>query len=118
MARTSRTTRIVAEEGPPATGLTIDAAIDSYRLSLRAGNKPGDDRRSCPRSHRRSCATRSSRRSSTPVPGPTSTPAATYFADTDPDGKDRPAVDLVREYLDRLEAVVVGVEASFPRVVG
>ena len=38
MARTSRTTRIVAEEGPRATGLTIDAAIDSYRLSLRAGN--------------------------------------------------------------------------------
>ena len=39
MARTSRTTRIVAEEGPRATGLTIDAAIDSYRLSLRASNK-------------------------------------------------------------------------------
>jgi site-specific recombinase XerD len=39
MARTSRTTRIVAEGGQPATGLTIDAAISSYHLSLRAGNK-------------------------------------------------------------------------------
>ena len=39
MARTSRTPRIVADGGVPATGLTIDAAIDSYRLSLRAGNK-------------------------------------------------------------------------------
>jgi hypothetical protein len=41
-----------------------------------------------------------------------------YFADTDPEGQDRPAVDLVREYLDRLEAVVVEAEASFPHVVG
>lgn len=39
MARTSRTGRIVAEDRPSATGPTIDAAIDSYRLSLRAGNK-------------------------------------------------------------------------------
>ena len=39
MARTSRTTRIVPEDRAVATGLTIDAAIDSYRLSLRAGNK-------------------------------------------------------------------------------
>jgi len=42
MARTSRTARIVAEDRAGATGLTgltIDAAIDSYRLSLRAGNK-------------------------------------------------------------------------------
>ncbi len=39
MARTSRTTSIVAEDPAAATGLTIDTAIDSYRLSLRAGNK-------------------------------------------------------------------------------
>ena len=39
MARSSRTSPIVAETSPAATGLTIDAAIDSYRLSLRAGNK-------------------------------------------------------------------------------
>jgi hypothetical protein len=39
MARTSRTSRIVPEERAVTTGLTIDAAIDSYRLSLRAGNK-------------------------------------------------------------------------------
>src|SRR5574340_142134 len=42
MARTPRTARIVAEDRASATGLTgltIDAAIDSYRLSLRAGNK-------------------------------------------------------------------------------
>ena len=42
MARTSRTGRIVAEDRVSTTGLTgltIDAAIDSYRLSLRAGNK-------------------------------------------------------------------------------
>ena len=40
MAGTSRTARIVAEDRASATGLTgltIDAAIDSYRLSLRAG---------------------------------------------------------------------------------
>ena len=39
MARSSRTSPIVAETSPAATGLTIDAAIHSYRLSLRAGNK-------------------------------------------------------------------------------
>ncbi len=39
MARTSRTSRIVAEDRAGATGLTVDGAIDSYRLSLRAGNK-------------------------------------------------------------------------------
>jgi site-specific recombinase XerD len=39
MARPSRTSSIVAEDHRAATGLTIDAAIDSYRLSLRAGNK-------------------------------------------------------------------------------
>jgi site-specific recombinase XerD len=39
MARTSRTTPIVAEDPGPSTGLTIDAAISSYHLSLRAGNK-------------------------------------------------------------------------------
>ncbi|MEK6720655.1 MAG: tyrosine-type recombinase/integrase [Chloroflexota bacterium] len=39
MARTSRTTRIVAEDHAGATGLTIDGAISSYHLSLRAGNK-------------------------------------------------------------------------------
>src|SRR5664280_372020 len=39
MARPSRTSSIVAETRPAATGLTISAAIDSYRLSLRAGNK-------------------------------------------------------------------------------
>ena len=39
MARTSRTTRIVAEDRASATGLTIDGAISSYHLSLRAGNK-------------------------------------------------------------------------------
>lgn len=42
MARTTRTGRIVAEDRAIATGptgLTTDAAIDSYRLSLRAGNK-------------------------------------------------------------------------------
>jgi len=41
-ARPSHTARIVAEGRASATGLTglaIDAAIDSYRLSLRAGNK-------------------------------------------------------------------------------
>lgn len=41
-----------------------------------------------------------------------------YFADADPEGKDRPAVDLVREYLTRLEVVVRESEASFPLVVG
>jgi hypothetical protein len=41
-----------------------------------------------------------------------------YFSDADPEGQDRPAVDLVREYLGRLEAVVVEAEASFPHVVG
>jgi len=39
MARRSRTTRIVPEDRPAATGLTIDGAIDSYRLSLWAGNR-------------------------------------------------------------------------------
>jgi site-specific recombinase XerD len=39
MARTSRTSRIVAEDPAPSTGLTIDGAISSYHLSLRAGNK-------------------------------------------------------------------------------
>jgi hypothetical protein len=39
MARTSRTNRIVAEDRPAATGLTVDGAISSYHLSLRAGNK-------------------------------------------------------------------------------
>jgi site-specific recombinase XerD len=39
MARTSRTTRIVAEDPALSTGLTIDGAISSYHLSLRAGNK-------------------------------------------------------------------------------
>jgi len=38
MASTSRTTRIVPEDRPAATGLTVDGAIDSYRLSLRAAN--------------------------------------------------------------------------------
>lgn len=41
-----------------------------------------------------------------------------YFADPDPEGQDRPAVDLVREYLDRLEAVVAEAEQSHPNVVG
>ncbi len=39
MARPSRTSSIVADPGIGATGLTIGAAIDSYRLSLRAANK-------------------------------------------------------------------------------
>ena len=39
MARPSRTSSIVADSGAGATGLTISAAIDSYRLSLRAANK-------------------------------------------------------------------------------
>lgn len=37
-----------------------------------------------------------------------------YFSDADPEGLDRPAVDLVREYLDRLEAIVDEAEAQFP----
>jgi len=41
-----------------------------------------------------------------------------YFADPDPEGQDRPAVDLVGEYLDRLEAIVSEAERSFPNVVG
>ena len=36
----------------------------------------------------------------------------------DPEGLDRPAVDLVRTYLDRLEAVVAEAEVLFPMVVG
>jgi len=39
MVRTSRTARIVAEDRSVATGLTVDGAISSYHLSLRAGNK-------------------------------------------------------------------------------
>src|SRR6266704_1289112 len=39
MARTSRTTRIVPEDRRVATCLSIYGAIDSDRLSLRAGNK-------------------------------------------------------------------------------
>jgi site-specific recombinase XerD len=39
MARTSRTSRIVAEDAEPSIGLTVDGAISSYHLSLRAGNK-------------------------------------------------------------------------------
>jgi len=31
---------------------------------------------------------------------------------------DRPAVDLVRTYLDRLEVIVAEAEALFPTVVG
>jgi hypothetical protein len=41
-----------------------------------------------------------------------------YFADADPEGRDRPAADLVREYLDRLEAVVLEAEATFPGIIG
>lgn len=39
-----------------------------------------------------------------------------YYLD-DPEGLDRPAVDLVRVYLDRLEVIVRDAEAKFPRVV-
>ncbi|MER3442961.1 MAG: hypothetical protein C4333_02115, partial [Meiothermus sp.] len=39
MARPSRTSPIVTDPGAGATGLTIGAAIDSYRLSLRAANR-------------------------------------------------------------------------------
>ncbi|MDA8202127.1 MAG: hypothetical protein M0Z49_05100 [Chloroflexi bacterium] len=39
MATVSRTSPIVPEERAGSTGLTIDAAIDSYRLSLWAGKK-------------------------------------------------------------------------------
>jgi hypothetical protein len=35
----SRVTCILPEDRPDATGLTINAVIDSYRPSLRAGNK-------------------------------------------------------------------------------
>jgi len=41
-----------------------------------------------------------------------------YFVDVDPEGKDRSAVDLVREYLTRLEGVVLEADAAFPVVVG
>ena len=45
-------------------------------------------------------------------------PTVREFYLDDPDGLDRPAVDLVRTCLDRLEAVVVEAEALFPTVVG
>jgi len=40
-----------------------------------------------------------------------------YFAEPDPERQARPAVDLVRQYLDRLEAIVAEAEQSFPAVV-
>jgi chlorite dismutase len=45
-------------------------------------------------------------------------PTVREFYLDDPEGLDRPAVDLVRAYLDRLEAIVAEAEARFPMVVG
>ena len=45
-------------------------------------------------------------------------PTVREFYLDDPEGLDRPAVDLVRAYLDRLEAVVAEAEALFPTLVG
>jgi hypothetical protein len=45
-------------------------------------------------------------------------PTVREFYLDDPEGLDRPAVDLVRTYLDRLEAIVLEAEARFPAVVG
>lgn len=44
-------------------------------------------------------------------------PTVRQFYLDDPEGLDRPAVDLVRTYLDRLEAIVAEAEARFPAVV-
>jgi len=45
-------------------------------------------------------------------------PTVREFYLDDPEGLDRPAVDLVRAYLDRLEVIVSEAEARFPAVVG
>ena len=45
-------------------------------------------------------------------------PTVREFYLDDPEGLDRPAVDLVRAYLDRLEAVVAEAETRFAAVVG
>jgi len=45
-------------------------------------------------------------------------PTVREFYLDDPEGLDRPAVDLVRTYLDRLEVIVGEAEARFPTVVG
>jgi hypothetical protein len=45
-------------------------------------------------------------------------PTVRQFYLDDPEGLDRPAVDLVRTYLDRLEVIVGEAEARFPTVVG
>jgi hypothetical protein len=45
-------------------------------------------------------------------------PTVREFYLDDPEGLDRPAVDLVRTYLDRMEAIVTEAEARFPLVVG
>jgi hypothetical protein len=45
-------------------------------------------------------------------------PTVREFYLDDPEGLDRPAVDLVRAYLDRLEVIVLDAEARFPAVVG
>jgi len=45
-------------------------------------------------------------------------PTPREFYLDDPEGMDRPAVDLVRAYLDRLEAVVAEAETRFAAVVG
>jgi len=45
-------------------------------------------------------------------------PTVREFYLDDPEGLDRPAVDLVRTYLDRLEVIVAEAEALFPTVVG
>jgi hypothetical protein len=45
-------------------------------------------------------------------------PTVREFYLDDPEGLDRPAVDLVRAYLDRLEVIVLEAEARFPAVVG
>jgi hypothetical protein len=45
-------------------------------------------------------------------------PTVREFYLDDPEGLDRPAVDLVRTYLDRMEAIVTEAETRFPLVVG
>ena len=45
-------------------------------------------------------------------------PTVREFYLDDPEGLDRPAVDLVRTYLDRLEAIVAEAETRFPSLVG
>lgn len=45
-------------------------------------------------------------------------PTVREFYLDDPGGLDRPAVDLVRAYLDRLDAIVAEAETRFPMVVG